>query len=75
MPTHWKRADDNELREHLQAAIAERETRDVVEKCSYSGHDLAAILEEVRNRRMLRPASQDAVRRADGRAAARRRPA
>jgi hypothetical protein len=72
MPTNWKRADDNELREHLQAAIAERETRDFAEKWSYSGCELAAILEELRHRRIFRAASQDAFWRTDGRATAHR---
>lgn len=56
MPTHWKRASDNELRAHLQEAIAERLAADVEEDWSYSGYELAAIREELRTRRSLRAA-------------------
>jgi hypothetical protein len=67
MPTDWKRADDDELRAHLQAAIAERGVRDAAEDWRYSGYELAAIREELRHRRVARAAGAGVAERTDAR--------
>jgi len=67
MPTHWKRVNDNELRAHLQEALAERRASRVVEDWSYSGYDLSALREELRERQAARAAAQAAAERAAAR--------
>jgi hypothetical protein len=69
MATNWNRLDDNALRAHLQEALAERRADSLAEDYSYSGYDLAAIREELRDRQLVRVASRHGAERSTGRPA------
>ncbi len=54
MPTSWKRVDEDGLRAHLDEAIAERLANGSAEQWIYSDYEVAAIQEELYERRQVR---------------------